>query len=58
MIKINMEMPRNCAECPFYSGSRYGGDCAAAYNELYFAGALVSFDRHEHCPLEEVDEDD
>ena len=57
MIKINMEMPRNCAECPFYSGSRYGGDCAVAYNELYFAGVLVSFDRHEDCPLEEVEDD-
>ena len=57
MIKIDMEMPRRCIDCPFYSGSRYGGDCAAAYNELYFAGVPVSFDRHEHCPLEEVEDD-
>lgn len=57
MIKIDMTMPDCCTDCPFYSGSRYGGDCAAAYNELYFAGVHVSFQRHEHCPLEEVQDD-
>lgn len=58
MIKIDMEMPSCCAKCPFYSGSRYGGDCAAAYNELYFAGVDVTIWRHEHCPLQEVEDDD
>lgn len=58
MIKIDMTMPDCCTDCPFYSGSRYGGDCAAAYNELYFAGVHVSFQRHEHCPLKEVEDDD
>lgn len=58
MIKIDMAMPRRCIDCPFYSGSRYSGDCAAVYNELYFAGALVYLEHHEYCPLEEVEEDD
>lgn len=58
MIKIDMTMPDCCTDCPFYSGSRSGGDCAAAYNDLYFAGVHVSFQRHEYCPLEEVEDDD
>lgn len=56
MIKIDMEIPDTCATCPFYSGSRYGGDCAAAYNDLYFADTDVMLVRHQHCPLQEVEE--
>ena len=58
MIKINMEMPDACMHCPFYRGSRTGGDCSASYYGLYFAGVETSIFRHKYCPLQEVEDDD
>ena len=56
MIKIDMQMPDNCAECPFYSGY-HGGRCLASqYDELYYGGEHPEFYRHANCPLEEVEE--
>lgn len=55
-LEMNIRMPKSCSECPFYMGSRGGGDCIATYYSLYFAGVDVAKCRHEHCPLEEVEE--
>ena len=57
MIKIDMQMPECCVKCPFYCGSRSGGECIASDYGLYFAGTNVSVMRHYHCPLEEVEDD-
>ena len=57
MIKIDMQMPNNCAECPFYSGYHDGMCLASQYSELYYGGEHPEFDRHPMCPLEEVEDD-
>lgn len=54
MIKIDMEMPRTCAECPFFSGYHYG-TCLAS--DLYYGSEHPEFDRHIDCPLQEVEDD-
>lgn len=57
MIKIDMEMPECCIKCPFYSGSRYGGTCAASDPDgLYFGGEWPDAYRHTKCPLQEENE--
>ena len=55
MIKIDMQMPRTCAECPFFSGY-HGGTCLAS--DLYYGSEHPEFDRHIDCPLEEVEDDE
>ena len=59
MIKlvINMKTPKSCNQCIFYQGGFGGGTCVATHDTLYYAGVDVINERHEHCPLEEVDDD-
>lgn len=57
MIKIDMEMPRECTRCPFFRGSISGGSCAAdIWDELSFAYACPDLERHARCQLQEVEE--
>lgn len=60
MIKINMDMPRTCSECPFYSGYKWGL-CLASNNHIWdrfdFNETYVTEYRHEDCPLQEVYDD-
>ena len=56
-LEINMRMPNSCTQCIFYQGGFGGGDCLATYYSLYYTGVDVINDRHQHCPLEEVDDD-
>lgn len=58
MIKIDMNMPNCCAECPFYSGFCKGTCLADQYNILYLGGTYVDMERHLSCPLKEVDDND
>lgn len=55
-LEINMRMPKSCTQCIFYAGGYTGGDCLATSCGLYFAGVDVANCRHQHCPLEEVEE--
>ena len=57
MIKIDMQMPDCCMKCPFYSG--YGGGiCLADQDcELWLGGIYADMDRHNYCPLQEVEDD-
>ena len=56
MIKINMLMPENCLKCPFYIDF-HGGICLASGKRgLYFGDTDPDIDRHNECPLMEVDE--
>lgn len=60
MIKIDMEMPRTCSECLFYSGYKLGL-CLASDNDIWdrmdFNETYVTEERHTDCPLQEVDDD-
>lgn len=56
MIKIDMEMPRCCIECPFYSGIQ-SGTCLASDGDVYGMGYRATYETHYNCPLEEVEED-
>lgn len=61
MIKIDMEMPRTCSECPFYSGCQWGLCLASnrdAWDKMDFNETYVTEERHEDCPLQEVEDDD
>lgn len=55
MIKIDMEMPRCCIECPFYSGIQ-SGTCLASNGDVYGIGYRATYDIHYNCPLEEVED--
>ena len=56
MIKIDMAMPENCKQCPFYRGSHSGGSCAAdEWDELFFGNTYIDMERHRNCPLQEVE---
>ena len=61
MIKIDMEMPSFCSECPFYSGYN-GGICIAyqgeVWNGLCFGYTEMVIERHRLCPLQEVNGND
>lgn len=57
MIKIDMEMPRRCIQCPFYRGSSSGGKCNID-DDLYFGSTYPDMERHDRCPLKEVEDDD
>ena len=56
-LEINMRMPKSCTQCPFYNGGYGGGDCVVTNCCLYFAGVDVVNCRHQHCPLEEAEDD-
>ena len=60
MIKIDMEMPRTCSECSFYSGHQRGL-CLASDRDLWdkmdFNKTYVTEFRHEDCPLQEAEDD-
>lgn len=56
MIKIDMEMPRCCIECPFYSGIQ-SGTCIASDGDVYGMGYRATYEIHHDCPLEEVEDD-
>lgn len=58
MIKIDINMPNYCAECPFYSGFCKGTCLADPYSILYLGNTCVDMERHPSCPLEEVDDDE
>ena len=55
MIKIDMEIPRCCIECPFYSGIQ-SGTCLASDGDVYGMGFLAIYEIHYNCPLKEVEE--
>lgn len=55
-LEINMRMPASCVQCPFYTGSRTGGECIATNYGLYFAGTDVIYYRHKYCPLKEEED--
>ena len=61
MIKIDMQIPRTCSECPFYSGYKWGF-CLASDREVWdfidFSTTYVTEYRHEDCPLQEVEDDE
>ena len=56
-LEINMRMPKSCAQCIFYQGGFGGGDCIATHYSLYYTGVDVINERHQYCPLEEVEDD-
>ena len=58
MIKIDMQMPRYCCECPFYSGYNGGLCLVDEYNGFFFGSTCIEIERHPRCPLQEVDDDD
>ena len=49
MIKIDMEMPRRCTQCPFYRGSSSGGKCNID-DDLYFGSTYPDMEKHDRCP--------
>ena len=55
MIQIDMDMPRNCAECPFCTADQYLQDyCCITQDRL-----CELFDgRDDDCPLREVKKND
>ncbi len=55
-LEINMRMPKSCTQCIFYQGGFGGGNCVATHYGLYYAGVDVINERHQYCPLEEVEE--
>ena len=57
MIKIDMNMPNCCDECPFYSGFSKGTCLADEWNDLYFGNIHVDIERHLRCPLQEVEDE-
>ena len=56
-LEINIRTPKSCTQCIFFQGGFGGGDCLATNCSLYFAGVDVINQRHQHCPLEEVEDD-
>ena len=58
MIKIDMEMPELCIDCPFYNGQNKGTCLADPWNDLYFGNIIREIERHPRCPLQEVEDDD
>ena len=59
MIKIDMQMPECCMKCPFYRGTSSGGACVADMDDsLYFGNTYPDMERHDRCPLQEVEDDD
>lgn len=56
MIKIDIQMPKCCMECPFYRGSYSRGSCTVSGYDLYFGNMWPDVDRYSGCPLEEVEE--
>ena len=61
MIKIDIQMPRTCSECPFYSGYNWGLCLASKrepWDQIDFSATYVTEYRHEDCPLEEAGDDD
>ena len=57
MIKIDMQMPKDCIHCPFFRGSYNWGACVASEPDgLYFGGEWPDSYRHSRCPLREVEE--
>ena len=58
MIKIDMNIPDCCFVCPFYSGYD-GGQCLAnTSSNMYFGASEAIMDRHDDCPLHEVNDND
>lgn len=53
MIMIDMAMPEKCMKCPFFRGSDSGGNCAVS--DLYFGNTYPDMERHNNCPLQEVE---
>lgn len=56
MIAIKeMEMPENCVDCPFYSGTA-GGTCLIVANS-YDNQTMCNkeFERQDWCPLIEIE---
>lgn len=58
MIKIDMEMPDYCKECPFYSGYRNGTCLADPWDNIYFGNVNIEYERAARCPIQEVEEDE
>lgn len=51
MIQIDMDMPRNCLECPFCVADQYLRDYCCVTHDM-----ICEFDeRDEDCPLKECD---
>lgn len=54
MIQIDMEMPKNCKECPFEKfGDCYGGKAKYIMDIEDYVEAEI---RHPQCPLVEVND--
>ena len=52
MVKIDIEMPNSCSECPLYKATTddfYNFSCALLEHEYVFVGYTV--ERHADCPL-------
>ena len=57
MIQIDIKMPNSCSECPLYTDTEddvYNHHCALIEDDHIFMD--YEYERHELCPLIEVDD--
>ena len=57
MIQIDMEMPKDCGNCPFkknYRTNDYGCHCECEWDDEYRTINLLEHSKPKWCPLKEA----